>query len=193
MISIILASSSPYRKELLKRLKVSFEIIPPNVDEKKLERENAHDSSKRLALLKADVIAKKRPNSYIIGCDQTAECQGFQLEKPLNFPSAQKQLMSLSNKKVNFYSAVCLVNKTKKISYVDVVKFTVKYRKISEGQIKKYLNIEEPYDCVGSIKSEGLGISLLDEINSVDPTAIIGLPLITLSKMLSLENINYEE
>ncbi len=189
MTNIILASSSPYRKELLKRLKIKFSVVSSNINEKKLNNENAATSAKRLSKAKAEYIAQQYQQSYIIGCDQTAEYSGIQIEKPLNFNSACKQLALLSNKKVNFYSAICLINKSKNIIYEDVIKFNVRYKNLTTEQIKSYLKNETPYNCVGSIKSEGLGISLLAEINSNDPTAIIGLPLITLTKMLIKEGV----
>ena len=184
MTSIILASSSPYRKELLKRLQIKFETKSPDIDESKLRNENGHDASKRLARQKAISISKEYPNAYIIGCDQTAIFKKNHIEKSKDLLSAANQLKILSGNKVNFYSALCLYHDNKNICLEDVVEFDVKYRKLTSKDIQSYLKKENALNCVGGIKSEGLGISLLSEINSTDPTSIIGLPLISLSKML---------
>ena len=193
MTTIILASSSPYRKELLERLQIKFETISPNIDETKIKNENGYDAAKRLAKQKAINISKKYPNAYIIGCDQTAIFKKKHIEKSKDFLSAANQLNALSGKIVNFYSALCLYHKNKGICLEDVVEFNVKYQELSKNKIKSYLNKENALNCVGGIKSEGLGISLLSEINSNDPTSIIGLPLISLSKMLVTCNIELNE
>ena len=185
MTSIILASSSPYRKELLKRLQIKFETKSPDIDESKLRNENGYDASKRLARQKAISISKEYPNAYIIGCDQTAIFKKNHIEKSKDILSAANQLKVLSGNKVNFYSALCLYHYNKNVCLEDVVEFDVKYRKLTSKDIQSYLKKENALNCVGGIKSEGLGISLLSEINSTDPTSIIGLPLISLSKMLA--------
>ena len=190
MSQIILASSSIYRKELLQRILADFKVINPNVDETKIKSENAYQSAERLAEEKAQKISNKFKEAIVIGCDQTAEYNEIQIEKPLNFKSAFSQLKKLSGKKVNFHSAVCICNFNEKISLKKVISFNVKYKDLSSIEIENYLKQEKPFNCVGSIKSEGLGITLLDEINSNDPTAIIGLPLITLTDMLKKVGIN---
>ncbi|MAS00021.1 MAG: septum formation protein Maf [Nitrosomonadales bacterium] len=190
MSQIILASSSIYRKELLQRILAEFKVINPNVDETKIKSENAYQSAERLAEEKAQKISNKFKEAIVIGCDQTAEYNEIQIEKPLNFKSAFSQLKKLSGKKVNFHSAVCICNFNEKISLKKVISFNVKYKDLSSIEIENYLKQEKPFNCVGSIKSEGLGITLLDEINSNDPTAIIGLPLITLTDMLKKVGIN---
>jgi len=190
MTAIILASSSPYRKELLERLKIKFETISPNIDESKLSNENGYDAVKRLAKQKAISISKKHPNAYIIGCDQTAIFKKKHIEKSKNILSATNQLKVLSGNKVNFFSALCLYHAKKNICLEDVVEFDVKYRELTLKNIESYLKKENALNCVGGIKSEGLGISLLSEINSTDPTSIIGLPLISLCKMLASCKIN---
>ena len=184
MSQIILASSSIYRKELLQRILSEFKVVSPNIDEKKINSENAYESAQRLAEEKAQKISNEFREAIVIGCDQTAEYNNIQIEKPLNFKFAFSQLKELSGKQVNFHSAICVTHFKKNISYKKVVSFNVKYKDLSLVEIENYLNYEKPFNCVGSIKSEGLGISLLEEINSSDPTAIIGLPLISLVSIL---------
>ncbi len=184
MSQIILASSSIYRKELLQRILSEFKVVSPNIDEKKINSENAYESAQRLAEEKAQKISNEFREDIVIGCDQTAEYNNIQIEKPLNFKFAFSQLKELSGKQVNFHSAICVTNFKKNISHKKVVSFNVKYKDLSLVEIENYLNYEKPFNCVGSIKSEGLGISLLEEINSSDPTAIIGLPLISLVSIL---------
>ena len=184
MSQIILASSSIYRKELLKRILSEFKVVSPNINEEKIKSENAYESARRLAEEKAQKISNEFREAIVIGCDQTAEYNNIQIEKPLNFKLALSQLKELSGKQVNFHSAICVTHFKKNISYKKVVSFNVKYKDLSIPEIENYLNYEKPFNCVGSIKSEGLGISLLEEINSSDPTAIIGLPLIALVSIL---------
>ena len=191
MPSIILASSSIYRKQLLQRLTNKFKVIPPNVNEKKLTGEKGKDSALRLAILKAKTISNDNDNSYVIGSDQTAEFDSIQIEKPKNDKESFDQLIKLSGKEVTFYSAICLINKSKKIEYKDVETIHVKYKILTKSFISNYLSNEAPNGCLGSIKSEGLGITLLEKIISNDPTAIIGLPLLSLIKMFELEKIYF--
>ncbi|MDC0182528.1 Maf family nucleotide pyrophosphatase [Nitrosomonadales bacterium] len=185
MSQIILASSSIYRKELLQRILSEFKVLSPNIDEKKIKTENAYESAQRLAEEKAKKISNEFREAIVIGCDQTAEYNNIQIEKPLNFKLALSQLKELSGKQVNFHSAICVTHFKKNISHKKVISFNVKYKDLSLVEIENYLNHEKPFNCVGSIKSEGLGISLLEEINSSDPTAIIGLPLIALVTILN--------
>ncbi|MDC0422701.1 Maf family nucleotide pyrophosphatase [Methylophilaceae bacterium] len=191
MPSIILASSSIYRKQLLQRLTNKFKVISPNVNEKKLTNETCKDRALRLATLKAKTISNDNNNSYVIGSDQTAEFDSIQIEKPKNNNESFDQLIKLSGKKVTFYSAVCLINKSKKIEYKDVETIHVRYKILTKSLISSYLSNEEPNGCLGSIKSEGLGMTLLEKIVSNDPTAIIGLPLLSLIKMFELEKIYF--
>ena len=183
MSKIILASSSIYRQELLKRLRIKFTSTSPNINEERINDENFEDQARRLSKEKAEAIAKKNPSAFVIGSDQTAEFNNKEVRKPLSIEKALIQLSELSGQKLNFYSGVCLKNIQKNISTDAVVKFSVTYKKLSEDQIKNYLKIEDPTQCVGSIKSEGFGITLLEEIQCSDPTAVIGLPLIKLSQM----------
>ncbi len=182
MSEIILASSSRYRQELLKRLSIKFTSISPNVDESKHAHETFEQLARRLSNEKAEVVSTNNPSAFVIGSDQTAEYNNKEVKKPLRFEKAFLQLKQLSGKTLNFYTGICIKNKQKNISVDDVVKFSVTYKKLTDKQIENYLSIEDPTKCVGSIKSEGFGITLLEEIVCNDPTAVIGLPLIKLSK-----------
>ena len=191
MLTIVLASSSPYRRELLSRFKLPFDVFSPDIDETPHIDEKAKDISFRLAREKAFKVAPHYANSLIIGSDQTAECQNQIIEKPNTHVMAANQLQFLSGKVVTFYTSLCLLNtQTKKLQEC-VVDFEVKYKKLNSEIIESYLLKEQPYNCVGSIKSEGLGITLLDYIKGEDPTALIGLPLIELSNMLQNEGVAF--
>jgi len=190
MTQIILASSSIYRKLLLERLMINFKIVSPEMDEVAIEKEIAYDTADRLAEEKARKVSNEFQEAIVIGCDQTAEYNNIQIQKPLNYKSAISQLTELSGQRVNFHSAICLYQKKTDILEKKVISFDVKYKKITLSQIENYLEKEKPFDCVGSVKSEGLGITILEEINSSDPTAVIGLPLITLVNMLSKAGIS---
>ena len=189
MITLVLASSSPYRRELLSRFKLPFDVFNPDIDESPQTAEKAKEISVRLAREKAFKVAPHYSSSLIIGSDQTAECQNEIIEKPNTHTNAVKQLQFLSGQVVTFYTSLCLLNtQTKKLQEC-VVDFEVKYKKLNAEIIESYLLKEQPYNCVGSIKSEGLGITLLDYIRGEDPTALVGLPLIELSNMLRNEGV----
>ena len=190
MPQIILASSSVYRKELLERLLLEFQIVKPNMEEIRMESESAYDTADRLSEEKTKKVSSQFKEAIVIGCDQTAEYNNIQIQKPLNHKTAISQLIELSGKRVNFHSGICVHYEKKKIFQKKVISFDVKYKDLKLAEIQSYLEKEKPYNCIGSIKSEGLGITLLDEINSSDPTAIIGLPLITLVEMLKKVGIN---
>jgi septum formation protein len=190
MPQIILASSSAYRKELLERLLLDFKIIKPDMEEVRIASETAYDTADRLAEEKAKKISNQFKEAIVIGCDQTAEYNNIQIQKPLDYKSALSQLKELSGKRVNFHSAICVHYYKKNIFQKKVISFNVKYKDLNLVEIKSYLEKEKPFNCTGSIRSEGLGITLLDEINSSDPTAVIGLPLITLVDMLNKVGIN---
>ena len=190
MPQIILASSSIYRKELFERLSLDFQIIKPDMEEIRIESESAYDTADRLSEEKTKKVSSQFKEAIVIGCDQTAEYNNIQIQKPLNHKMALLQLKELSGKRVNFHSGVCVHYNKQNILQKKFISFDVKYKDLKLAEIESYLEKEKPYNCVGSIKSEGLGISLLDEINSSDPTAIIGLPLITLVKMLKKVGIN---
>ena len=189
MLTIVLASASPYRRELLSRFKLPFDVFSPDIDETPRIDEKAKEISFRLAREKAFKVAPHYANSLIIGSDQTAECQNQIIEKPNAHENAVKQLQFLSGKIVTFYTSLCLLNtKTEQVQEC-VIEFEVKYKALNQKIIESYLLKEQPYNCVGSVKSEGLGIALLEYIRGEDPTALIGLPLIKLSDMLQNEGV----
>ena len=187
---IILASSSPYRKELLKRLDIIFTTVSPEVNERYFQDELISDYVLRLAKTKAESIVPKNNNSLIIAADQALQCDKKILGKPGNYNKAKEQLIFMSNRSLTFYTGLCLINTETKIIEKDVVSFRVDFRKLTESEIENYLVKEKPYDCVGSFKSEKLGISLLKKMNGDDPTALIGLPLIRLCKMLRNQGVD---
>jgi len=190
MPQIILASSSIYRKELLERLLLDFKIVKPDIEEIRIESETAYDTADRLSEEKTKKISSQFKEAVVIGCDQTAEYNNIQIHKPLDYQTALLQLKELSGKRVNFHSGICVHYDKKNIFQKKVISFDVKYKNLKLAEIESYLEKEKPFNCIGSIKSEGLGITLLDEINSSDPTSIIGLPLITLVEMLKEVGIN---
>jgi septum formation protein len=181
---LVLGSTSTYRRELLARLGLKFEVARPEVDETPLAQEMPKALAHRLAEAKARVVAKRFPNAWIIGSDQTAELHGQILGKPGDYERAADQLSAASGQRVDFYTSVCLMHAAdgQSIRFTDVT--TVQFRLLGVGEIERYLHVEQPYDCVGSFKSEGLGICLFDSIESRDPTALIGLPLIGLCNAL---------
>ena len=186
---IILASSSPYRKELLKRLDIIFTTVSPEINERYFQDELISDYVLRLAKTKAESIVSKNDSSLIIAADQALQCDKKILGKPGNYNKAKEQLIFMSNRSLTFYTGLCLINTETKIIEEDVVSFRVDFRKLTESEIENYLVKEKPYDCVGSFKSEKLGISLLKKMNGDDPTALIGLPLIRLCKMLRNQGV----
>ena len=187
---LILASSSPYRKELLKRLLLDFEVFSPDIDESQLADERPEQTALRLAQLKAKKIAETHPEAIIIGCDQVATLDGLQLGKPGNYKNATEQLRMMRGKQVTFHSALCLYNAKTQHMQAEVVPYVVEFRNVSNEQIDRYLLTEKPYNCAGSAKSEGLGIALISAMHGEDPNALIGLPLIKLISMLTAENIH---
>jgi len=181
---IILASSSPFRKELLQRLQLDFDAISPEIDETALNGESPAELVARLSLQKASEIAKSRPDALIIGSDQVAVLDGQILGKPGNHQRATEQLQAASGKRVSFLTGLCLLD-SRDGSHQDlVVPFDVEFRQLSTEMIEAYLQREQPYNCAGSFKSEGLGIALFERLDGDDPTALIGLPLIRLTWML---------
>ena len=191
MLTLVLASSSPYRRELLSRFKLPFDVFSPDIDETPHKNEKAKEVSFRLAREKAFKVAPHYANSLIIGSDQTAEYQNQIIEKPNTHVHAVKQLQFLSGKIVTFYTSLCLLNSKTEQLQECVIEFEVKYKELNHNIIESYLLKEQPYNCVGSIKSEGLGITLLEYIKGEDPTALIGLPLIKLSDMLQNEGVTF--
>lgn len=187
---LILASTSPYRRELLGRLQLPFETASPNIDETPQDGESGAECAARLARLKARAVAADYPNALIIGSDQVAECNGRRLDKPGDLQLAIEQLSWASGKQAVFNTAVTLFNSASDHEQTRVVPTTVRYRRISRAEIERYLQREAAIDCAGSAKAEGLGIALLDAIEGTDPTALIGLPLIALCAMLRGENVS---
>lgn len=185
--TLVLASTSPFRKEILSRLNIPFETFAPLVDESPLENESPSQLVTRLSILKAQSVKLER--ALIIGSDQIAVIDNTILGKPGNHEQAVKQLNQASGKQVDFLTGLSVINtETDKIQ-TDLVHFSVKFRQLTSTQIENYLKIDQPYNCAGSFKSEGLGIALLDRMIGSDPTAIIGLPLIRLVRMLEAEGL----
>ena len=186
---LILGSSSSYRYELLLRLQLPFEVSSPDIDESALTEEKPETTASRLAEEKARAVARIYPNAFIIGSDQVATLDGIQLGKPLNYENAIKQLTSMRGKEVIFHTALCLFNSCSGRIQSKLVSSLVKFRKLSDEQILNYLAKEQPYHCAGSAKYEGLGIALIERMESDDTSAIIGLPLISLVDMLVNEGV----
>jgi len=181
---LILGSTSRYRKELLTRLRIPFETASPDVDETPHSNESPKDLALRLALGKARAVALKYPEAVVIGSDQVADLEGTPLGKPGNHANAILQLQRMRGKTVIFQTALSVVCIATGFERTDLAEVKVKFRDLSDAEIETYLRAEEPYDCAGSAKSEGLGIALLDAIDNDDPTALIGLPLIRTCQML---------
>ena len=181
---VILGSTSRYRKELLSRLRIPFEVCAPHVDETPLPGEAPKELALRLALAKALAVAKQNPNAVVIGSDQVADLDGMPLGKPGNHTNAVLQLQKMRGKTVVFQTALSVVCVANGYQRTDLAAVKVKFRDLTDSEIESYLRAEEPYDCAGSAKSEGLGIALLDAIDNDDPTALVGLPLIRTCQML---------
>lgn len=181
---LVLGSTSPYRRELLQRLRIAFDVASPEVDEAALPGESPAALSVRLADAKAAAVAKRFPEAVVIGSDQVADLDGQALGKPGNHGNAVVQLRTMSSKTVVFHTAVTVRCGATGFCASDRAEVRVRFRKLSDREIESYLYAEQPYDCAGSAKSEGLGISLLDAIDSDDPTALIGLPLIRTCQLL---------
>jgi septum formation protein len=188
--SLILASSSSYRRELLQKLQIPFSCISPEIDETALANEAPEQTALRLAQEKARKIALDYPQALIIGCDQVATLDGVELGKPLTHPNATKQLQAMRGREVTFHSALCLLNAETGHMQAEVVPYWVKFRNLSDQEIENYLIKDQPYQCAGSAKSEGLGIAIIERMTGEDPNALIGLPLIKLVSMLAKENIS---
>jgi len=181
---LILASTSRYRRELLERLHVPFEVQAPEVDELPLPGEAPSALAKRLALAKARAVAIVHPDAVVIGSDQVAEVDGQPIGKPQTHERAVAQLRLLSGRRVVFHTAVAVVRIDRNFSRGVLAPVTVTFRALSDNEIEHYLRAEQPYDCAGSAKCEGLGIALVSAIESDDPTALIGLPLIRTCRLL---------
>ena len=186
---LILASTSPFRRELLIRLGLPFEVLAPAVDETKQSGEDPQRLVARLAESKARAIADRGYSALIIGSDQVAVLQGEILGKPGTHARAVAQLSRASGRTVVFYTGLCLLDSASGRLQVEVVPFRVSFRVLEAEQIERYLCREQPYQCAGSFKSEGLGIALFERLEGEDPTSLIGLPLIRLTRMLEMEGV----
>ena len=189
-LMLLLASTSVYRRELLARLGLPFEVFSPMVDETPLLAEAPQSTALRLAEAKARAGASALPGALVIGSDQVAEVDGERLDKPGEHARAVQQLTLLSGRWAMFHTAVVLLNTQTGAIRKQLVPTRVYFRPLNSRQIEAYLRRERPYDCAGSAKSEGLGIALIRSIEGSDPTALIGLPLIALTEMLSAEGVN---
>jgi septum formation protein len=188
--TIILASTSPYRRMLLERLQIPFETAAPEVDETPKGNETPQQLVERLAIAKAQAIASKRSNALVIGSDQVAVHDSVIVGKPRDHEHAVEQLRQASGAAVTLYTGLALINCDTGKVQSEVVPYTVLFRELNEEQIENYLRKEQPYDCAGSVKSEGLGIALLERFEGDDPNTLIGLPLIRLVRMLESEGVN---
>jgi septum formation protein len=182
--AVVLGSSSPYRRELLSRLRLPFTVEIPDVDESPRAGEAPRDLALRLALAKAHAVATRFPDAIVIGSDQVAELGGQPLGKPGSHEKAVAQLRQMRGEAVVFHTALAVVCRQSGFEQLELAPVTVKFRRLSDAEIESYLRVEQPYDCAGSARSEGLGIALLDSIDSDDPTALVGLPLIRTCRML---------
>lgn len=179
---LLLASTSRYRRELLERLRLPFHIARPEVDETPLDAEAVPAMAARLAQAKATAIAAQHPGAWVLGSDQAAELDGAPLGKPGHRDAAIAQLSAMAGRQVRFHTAVALVRDDQILTAHDLT--TVRFRALEPAEIERYVDAEQPFDCAGSFKSEGLGIALFDAIESTDPTALVGLPLIAVCRML---------
>lgn len=185
-VDLVLASTSPYRRELLARLRLPFRVISANVEETALAGETPPVLASRLALAKARAVAAECPNALIIGSDQVADLDGRALGKPGTIEAAQVQLAASSGRTLLFHTAVCLLDTRSDpaVANTEADATRVVFRSLDEAAIARYVAAERPLDCAGSFKAEGLGVSLFECIESRDPTALVGLPLIALARLL---------
>jgi septum formation protein len=192
---LILASSSPYRRELLARLQLPFEAIAPGIDEAPLPSEQPEATALRLARAKAAAVAARAPGSIVIGSDQVATLDGEQIGKPGDHARALAQLQKMRGRRVVFHTALCVWDSRASAltgpAQLENVQTVVTFRDLPDAELDAYLRIEQPYDCAGSAKNEGLGIALLERIDSSDPTALTGLPMIALTAMLRKAGVRF--
>ncbi len=182
MPALILASTSVYRRELLQRLRLPFQCERPQVDETPLAGETPAKLAARLAAAKAAEVAARHPDAWVIGSDQAADLDGDPLGKPGTTAAARAQLTAMSGQAVRFHTALCLVRGDVQLGAADVT--TVRFRHLQQAEIARYVEAEQPLDCAGSFKCEGLGIALFEAIENEDPSALVGLPLIALCRLL---------
>ena len=186
---LILASGSPWRRELLARLGMPFETVTPDVDERRQHDEQPAAMARRLATVKAEAVARQRPGALIIGSDQVAVCGERLLGKPGDASGATAQLRAVSGLRVDFFTGICLLNGFRGARQNEVVEVSVWFRRLTDEQITSYVAREQPFSCAAAFKSEGLGIALIERFGGDDPSALIGLPLIRLTQMLEAEGI----
>jgi septum formation protein len=186
---LILGSTSPYRRQLLERLRIPFEVAAPEVDESPQVTETPKQMACRLAMAKARAVAMQFPACVVIGSDQVADLDGQPLGKPGNHRNAVSQLQQMRGKTVIFQTAVAVVCLETGFAQMDLAPVKVKFRELTDAEIETYLQAEEPYDCAGSAKSEGLGIALLESIDNDDPSALVGLPLIRTCRMIQAAGV----
>ena len=190
MKTLVLGSTSPFRKSILEKLNLPFECAKPDIDETALVNESPQALVERLAIEKAKAVAHKFSNALIIGSDQVAVCDGEILGKPHTFDNGVKQLTQFSNKSVTFYTGLCVYNSGENIVKSLVEPFVVHFNQLSLPEIESYLIAEQPYNCAGSFKSEGLGICLFKKLEGDDPNTLIGLPLIKLVNLLKQHGLD---
>jgi septum formation protein len=196
-VRLILASSSAYRRELLSRLGLPFEAMSPDIDETPLPGEAPEATALRLARQKAAAIAALHPGALVIGSDQVATLDGEQIGKPGDHDRALAQLRTMRGRRVTFHTALCLCDgrldpeQAARLAQVENIQTFVTFRDLPDHELDAYLRIEQPYDCAGSAKNEGLGIAILERIDSTDPTALTGLPLIALTGMLRRAGVSF--
>ena len=183
--TIVLASTSRYRRELLGRLRIAFDVEAPQVDEAPLAGEAPRETALRLAIAKAREVQSRCPGAVVIGSDQVAEIDGTALGKPMSHSAALAQLERMQGQTVVFHTALAVAGPGRDALQVDSVPTTVLMRTLPRAALERYLRLDEPYDCAGAAKIESLGIALVASVESNDPTALIGLPLIRLTAMLS--------
>lgn len=188
--AVILASTSRYRRELLQRLRIHFEVMAPDVDETPQAGEAPSLLSERLALAKARAVASLHPQAAVIGSDQVVDLDSRPVGKPGTHARAVQQLQAMSGRRIVFHTAVAVVRQALGYAQVRRVPVTVQFRNLHADEIEAYLQAEQPYDCAGSAKSESLGIALLEAIESTDPTALVGLPLIETCALLRGAGLN---
>ena len=186
---LLLGSTSPYRRDLLARLRIPFEVAAPEVDETAYPNETPKQLACRLAMAKARAVAARFPSHVVIGSDQVADLDGLALGKPGDHARAVLQLQQMRGQTVVFQTAVAVVCRDSGFAQMDLAQVQVKFRDLSDAHIEAYLLAEMPYDCAGSAKSEGLGIALLERIDNDDPSALVGLPLIRTCRMLEAAGV----
>ena len=187
---LILASTSPFRRAILEKLGIDFEVASPQTDETVLNGETPQQLVERLAIAKAKAVADQQREGLVIGSDQVSVIDGVIIGKPGDHAAATKQLKAASGKRITFYTGLALINAATGNTQSEVVPFHVIFRQLSDSQIENYLRKEQPYNCAGSFKSEALGICLFEKLEGDDPNTLMGLPLIHLVRMLEKEGLN---